>query len=384
MPEPRAGQASTPPRRPLPVRRPLPARGLLIVPGGLAMLGGVAGGLSLLGLVPTFPGVLADQHGWLMSLGFLGTVISLERAVALSRWWGYLSPALLGAGGLALLAGLAPGQLLLAAGATVLAIAYVPLWHRTRADAVLVQLLGAALAAGAAILGARGIGMDVLHLWLAGFVVATIAGERLELARIAMPARAGQSVVTLVGAFAAACALALLWPAIGFPLAGAATLGLTGWLALHDVARRTVSGSGQARFMAACMLAGFAWLAVSGAIWLLGAPSGAAYDAAIHAVFVGFALSMVMAHASVILPAVIRHPLPYHPVMWVPAAIIHGGLLARVWLGDGLGLTAVHQAGAVATIVGLLAFVAVALTSALTAGRRPAPARSARPRENHR
>ena len=31
-------------------------------------------------------------------LGFVGTVIALERAVALRRWWAYLAPAALGGG----------------------------------------------------------------------------------------------------------------------------------------------------------------------------------------------------------------------------------------------------------------------------------------------
>ncbi|MGC5627915.1 hypothetical protein ACPYO6_06670 [Georgenia sp. Z1344] len=356
--------------------RPLPARALLLLPGGLAMLAGLGGALALLGLAPDLPGVLADEHGWLMTLGFLGTVIALERSVALDRAWGYLAPALLGAGGLTLLAGRAEGRLLLAAGAVALAVTYLPLWRRTRDDAVLVQLLGAVLAAGAAILGARGIGMEVLHLWLAVFVVATIGGERLELARVAMPRSAGRVLVGLVGALAAACAVALLWPAVGFPLAGAATLGLTGWLAVHDVARRMVRRPGQPRFMAAAMLAGFAWLAVAGAIWLLGPPADAAYDAVIHCVFVGFALSMVMAHASVILPAVVRRPLPYHRAMWVPAGLLHLGLLARVWLGDGMGLTVVHRIGSTATVVALLGFVLVAVVAALTTGRTTAPPRT--------
>ena len=40
---------------------------------------------------------------------------------------------------------------------------------------------------------------------------------------------------------------------------------------------------------------------------------GPAYDAVVHAVFLGFTLSMIMAHAPVILPAVLRRPLPYRP-----------------------------------------------------------------------
>ena len=45
-----------------------------------------------------------------MALGFLGTLVSLERAVALGRWWSYAAPLAAGLGALAALAG-APGGL---------------------------------------------------------------------------------------------------------------------------------------------------------------------------------------------------------------------------------------------------------------------------------
>ncbi len=63
--------------------------------------------LFLLGL-PLASGTvrLAADHGMLMTLGFLGTLISLERAVALGRPCGYLAPLAGGLGGLALIVGL--------------------------------------------------------------------------------------------------------------------------------------------------------------------------------------------------------------------------------------------------------------------------------------
>ena len=108
--------------------------------------------------------------------------------------------------------------------------------------------------------------------WLVGFVVLTIAGERLELARIAMGPSAGSVLVLLAAGLVAGVAAALLWPRPGTVLLGAALLVLTGWLASHDVARRTIRTSGLTRYMAGCMLAAYCWLGVAGAIWLLGGP----------------------------------------------------------------------------------------------------------------
>ena len=57
----------------------------LIALGVLSLLGALGGGLVRLGWpLPTTPGLVAF-HGPLMVAGFLGTVIGLERAVALGR-----------------------------------------------------------------------------------------------------------------------------------------------------------------------------------------------------------------------------------------------------------------------------------------------------------
>ena len=146
---------------------------------------------------------------------------------------------------------------------------------------------------------------------------------------------------------------------------GLALVSLAVLLARHDVARRTVRSTGLPRFMALAMLAGFAWLAVAGAVWLLGGAvtDGPAYDAVLHAVFLGFVMSMVMAHAPVILPAVLRRPLQYRPVMLAPLILLHVSLAFRHVVGDGWGSVAAVRVGGVANVVAVLAFLAVAVWS---------------------
>jgi hypothetical protein len=368
---------------PVPVtsaRRGRPLRSALLVPAGLSMLAGLDAALMLLGVpAPLSTDRLPDVHGVLMVLGFVGTLVSLERAVALGRPGGYLAPVLLGAGGLTLVsaAPLQVGRGLLVAGTVALVALYVPLWRRQRDDAVLVQALGAVLAAGGALLWLGGLDVSRLLPWLAAFLVLTIGGERLELARLAMGPRAGPTLVALSSALAGAVVATLVAPRVGHPLLGVAVLALGGWLAAHDVARRTVRSSGLPRFLAAGMLGGYLWLGVAGSVWALGgaAYDGPRYDAVVHAVFLGFTLSMVMAHAPVILPAVLRRPLPYHPGLWAPLTLLHVSLLLRVWLGDGLGLAGVWQVAGVLNVVSLLLFVVVAAWSAT---RRPAVRKATR------
>lgn len=354
-----------------PVTRARWLRALLLVPGGLALLLGLGAGLQRLDIAVGFGhGRVAGAHGMLMVLGFVGTVIALERAVAVGRGWAFVSPALLGLGGLALVAPLPDviGPSLQLAGTLALIAVYLPLYRRQRDPSVAVQVVGATMATGAALLVLREVSLPVLLPWLAGFVVLTIVGERLELARITLLAPSATPILlAIVGAVSTSTVLSLVLPAIGYPLLGASVLTLVAWLVRFDIATKTIRSSGLPRFTAACLLAGYAWLAVTAGIWLMSrsSPSGGAYDAAVHAVFLGFTMSMIMAHAPIILPAVLRRPLPYTPAFYVAVALLHGSLLIRVVLGDGFGGAYARDFGSALNVAAVVLFLITAATSSL-------------------
>ena len=82
-----------------------------------------------------------------------------------------------------------------------------------------------------------------------------------------------------------------------------------------------------------CLLSGYAWLAVGGAIIVAAgglAPGAPSYDAALHALALGFVFSMVFGHAPIILPAVLRVAVPYHPIFYLPLALLHVSLVVRL------------------------------------------------------
>ena len=301
----------------------------------------------------------AAGHGGRIGVVRIGLPVGL-RETALGHPAGYAAPALLGAGALLLVlpTGLDDrgGGALLVAGAVAQCLVQAVLWRRQRDDAVLVPALGAVALLGGLVLWVGGADISFVVVWFAGYVVLTIAGERLELARLAMPASAGTVLVLLGGGLAVALPAATLWPEVGSRLLGLLLIGVALWLVAHDVARRTVHGSGLPRFAGACMLAGQVWLLVAGVTWLVAGPliEGPAYDAALHATFLGFAMSMVMAHAPVILPAVLRRPLPYHPALYVPVGLLHGSLAVRLWVGDALDSQTAWVTGGVLNIVALV------------------------------
>ena len=379
---------STAVRRTAATARRAPAlRRLLLVPGGFALLAGLDAALTLAGLPAPVDSLgaqgttLADLHGPLMVIGFLGTVIALERAVAARTGWAYLAPGLLGAGAIAIAALPDPllGCLLMLQGAALLVVVYAALWRRNRDPTVGVEALGGVALCAAALMLLR-VPVAATVPLLVAFIVATIAAERVELARLAMPAGAGARLVALAAPLVAFAAASLLWPAVAGRLVGVTLALLTAWLVRHDVARRTVHATALPRFAAVALLTGYAWLALA-ALWLVagGAPGeGTAYDIVVHATFLGFAMSMVMAHAPVILPAVLGVRLPYRPVMYAPLVLLHLGLVERLLVGHLPGAAGAWAIGAATNVAALLLFVAVALGVAIhahhshqTEGTRP-------------
>jgi hypothetical protein len=317
-------------------------------------------------------------------------MIALERAVALARPWGYLAPAASGLGALALLAGL-PGAL---AGALLLVggLAFVALYVAfDRIEVALhtrTQAVGAVAWPVAVLLWLSGHPVSALVPWLTAFQVLVIAGERLELSRLgSLEPAAQRSFIGAVALLAGGAVLTLLLPDLGTRLAGVGLLALTVWLAGHDLARRTVRMGGVTRYIALCLLIGYGWLALGGALWLtVGASAGGpGYDAMLHAIFLGFVMSMVFGHAPVIIPAVLRVPLPYRPRFYAHLLLLHAGLLLRIAGGDLLGSTFLWQAGGVLNVIALLLFVASSALAAIGGQRaRSATAAAARARASRR
>ena len=153
---------------------------------------------------------------------------------------------------------------------------------------------------------------DVTGWWLA-FLVLTIAAERLELSRLLSPPRSSQLTFAIAVALIIAGAARGEFAGDAAPFSGAGLLASTAWLVRHDIALRTIRLSAQPRFSAACLLAGYFWLGVAGLLLLVIPPGTTvfSYDAAVHAITIGFVLSMIFGHAPIILPAVtgFSHPI---------------------------------------------------------------------------
>ena len=353
--------------------RPLHRLPLLAL-GFAGLVVGTLAGLARLGVrVPDVAANAAALHGPLMIGGFFGVVIALERAVAIGRSWAYLAPLLAGIGGIAAIAGATEtAGVLMLAGGIVLVAASLHILRRQPALFTLTIAAGAACwAAGTAFWASGSPVHEVVGWWLA-FLVLTIAGERLELSRFLPPSPwAKRAFAGILLAFA--IALAGFTRAWAQPLFTAALVALAVWLVKQDLARRTVRSSGLTRFIAVCLLSGYAWLALGGGIALVAGgfvPGTRSYDAALHALALGFVFSMVFGHAPVIVPSVVRAAVPYHASFYVPWALLQLSMAVRL-TGDALADQAWRSAGGVLNALALAAFI-VGTVVAVMRGRAQA------------
>ncbi len=341
----------------------------LLMLGFASLFAGIGAGLARLGW--PLPGAsLAYVHGPLMASGFFGTVIGLERAVALRRRWAYAAPLLSGMGTLAslLAAPVALAPMLATLGSAVMVAASASVYARQRELFTLTLTLGALAWAAGNVLWLAGAPVATAVPWWIGFLVLTIAGERLELSRFLPPSPGASRVFALLlVALVTAATLSLFAWAPGTILLGLALAALAAWLMRQDIARRTIRTSGLTRYIAACLLSGYVWLAVAGTSIVAGGglhAGSAGYDAALHAVMLGFVFSMVFGHAPIIVPSVIRVAVPYSPWFYAPLALLHASLLLRV-AGDWLADAPWRAWGGMLNAVALVAFVLGTLIAVL-------------------
>lgn len=368
-------------RRTAPGASPAAAFGkpALMVLVAVSLLAAVAGGLLRAGVAwpgaqaSAIVGQAAAAHAALMLSGFLGTVVAIERAVAIKLRWAFAAPFASGIASLFMLTGHTPVAAWLGVlGAAVFVGVNIVVVMRQRAAHTALLLVGALAWLVGNVAFAAGHGIGITLPWWFAFLVLTIAAERLEMTRLMRrhPA-AHPSLLAIVFALLAGAALSAIAPAPGGVVYGAALAALAAWLGVFDIARRTARAHGLSRYMALCLLGGYVWLGVAGVAWAGMSLGWPLRDAALHALGLGFIVSMVMGHAPVILPAVARIKLRYGAWFYAPLALLHASLILR--LAGGLLHPELRSAGAVLNAVALALFAATVAGSALAWRAHGAP-----------
>lgn len=353
-----------------------------------------AGALRLMALQGwALPGVLVhpvvSHHGELMVFAFLAPVIMLERWVATRGFPLHpvagLLPVAAGAGSLCLTVsrilqfepGAAAGTAALAAAACLYVYVLMVLSRWTAQPAVMhiMALAAAALLLALAVTrrvpAAHNMGLTLLLL---AFPVLTVLGERIELGSVLNPKlqRYAPRMVPLLAvsvAFFLAGGLAGGSRAGGLILVGGSLLwmAVAAVLARGEVALLRRRGDALYRYLSRSVMVAYGWL-VLGALLAAAyglAPGYQLFDAASHAVALGFVFGMILAHGPVIVPALLGREASWHHLSLWPLALHSagtvlrvGGRLASPWLPGGwsaaaVGLSWIPVAGA-ALVLGVL------------------------------
>jgi hypothetical protein len=353
----------------------------LIVAG---MVIGIVTGLGRVGIVvPELAAARVMLHGPILIAGVFGTLIALERAVAMKTLMGRTltfadAAPVLGAAGLIVLlinGATVPAIALMAAGAAVLVAVNLYFLRRAPTLDVLTMLLGAVFLLLADLAWLAGQPIPYLTPWWMAFLVLTVVGERLELAKLRAHGQLAQASFGIaVAAYVGPLLLMVVDEGLGMRLSGVGMIALALWLLRFDIATLTVRREGLPRFVAVSLLAGYGWLGVAGAVVLSNDPTfaGFSYDAYLHAVLLGFVFSMVFGHAPIIFPAIVGRPIAFHPFAYVPLAVLHFSVALRI-LGDLAEVQMVRQAAGVWTAIAIVLY-GVFIVWGLIRGRRTTPA----------
>lgn len=347
-------------------------RVLMLITVLLALLGGLGSGLARLGWqMDSHSQDWILIHGPLMISGFLGTLLCLERAIALeSRYrWSIVVPAVNALGAIALL-GLSDAiiaKFLLMLGSFGLLVLFSLMLRLHPSRDVWIMAFGALCWFIGNSLWLFGYPVyQVVHLWVA-FLILTIVGERLELSRVRrLTALSERLLVSTVAIYIAGVMLTIINLEIGIRLLGVGALFMSGWLLRYDIARRTIRQTGLPRYIASCLLTGYIWLGFGGLIAILSGAvyAGTEYAVILHAFLLGFVFSMIFGHMPIILPALTGLQVNYKPLFYGHLILLHVALIYRM-VGNLTGNFTARQQGGLFNAIAILLFLSVTVVITL-------------------
>ena len=271
------------------------------------------------------------HHGALMVGSFLGTVIILERVVALKIKWLYILPVISGASGiLFLMDNSRIAVLLLMIASLGLMALYIIIISKYKHYYFYVMLFGAfCWFVGNYYLFQQTLYAMSVNWWMA-FILFTVVGERLELGKF-MPPRKLKLPLFWIAVSIVFLGLVLPYHGIGSVTTGIGFMAISLWLFRYDIIRKSIKVKGIHRYTAVMLGFGYVWLFITGALFIVNDLSVFHYDAVVHTFFIGFTFSMIFAHGPIIFPGVAGFPFkPFHPVLYWLGGLLQLSLLVRI------------------------------------------------------
>lgn len=296
----------------------------------ISLIIGILAGLFRMGwIIPV--GDVAGEHGALMTGSFLGTLICLERIVALKKKWLYLIPIISGLSVIFFYVGLQQiAFIMLTVGSLGLIYIYIDLIKRFGEYYFYIMMLGAmGWAVGNIIMIVVPFYPQAAPWWIV-FILLTVFGERLELSKFLPKSKMKRnSMVLAISVFM--IGIVLPYHLLGKIISGAGLIFMAIWLLHYDIARKSVKAHGIHRFTGSLLLAGYFWLVICGILMIIDFKTLYNYDAMLHSFFLGFTFSMIFAHAPIIFPGIAGFSFrPFHGSLFIWGILLQLTLAMRI------------------------------------------------------
>ena len=307
-----------------------PERFLFVLLAIISLLTGMWTGLTRLGW-DVLPLQATAHHGAIMVGGFLGTLISLEKAIPLQKKIFLIIPVVSASSILFFITGHPTYSFFVLIVASIgLCTIYAVYLYRQYDLPMLLMFMGAFFWLVGNILLTTKHFYPLAFPWWMAFLLFTIVAERLELSKFLPVTKASKNILLI---FLGIFLLGALIPFHGYGtyFCGVALIFVSTWLMRFDVVRITITKNGLTRFTAIALLTGYMALLLDG-FFLLSFPNTPfAYDAVLHTFFIGFIFSMIFAHGPIIFPGVLGTSIkPFHPILYLPLALLAFSVTIRV------------------------------------------------------
>ncbi len=268
----------------------------------LVLVSGITGGFLRTGCF-VFPGQgISMAHGLLMTGGFMGSLISMERNLEMKqKGWAIVPVLSMSSAVFFILGELTVGLVLLILSSIgLIAMVYFQSMNHPKAGKWM-MLIGALCWLTGNLLVYKSNMIAMGSSWWEAFILLTILGERLQLSSERSWANRYLAVLlVLFGIFF--FGMFLPFHGNGTIFMGYAIVGIGTWFLVSDLHEGVLSNSSENRFCKLAILLGYTWLIGHG-IWLLiGSSHPYFYDVLLHTFFLGFAFSMIWGHAPKLLP----------------------------------------------------------------------------------
>ncbi len=322
----------------------------------LSLILGVYSGWIRIGWQMSHSFVPIGHHGVIMTGSFLGTLICLERAVVMKAKWPMVLPVIMAASLPALLfenINLAYLLLILGSfGYLIISLQFVATFKNT-SDYLL--LIGALFQLCANIILFITYSYPMAFAGWMLFLIFTIVGERLNLTRF-LPTTKSDRIELYAWLFFLVLSTAFYHFGSAI-LVGLCFMGLAQWLLRNDIAIKNSTKTGSYKFLGYSLISAYLWLVITGIVSFQKQGNPFLYDAILHSFFIGFAFNMIMAHAPIIFPGIIKiNVKPHHSILFVWLGLLNISLLLRV-IGDFAQNGTLRKTGGIINGFSILAYL---------------------------